>query len=928
MKKIILLLCFLLSFSLSNSFGQYTIKGTIKDTVYFTPTYYTSVSLIQASDSTLIDFTRTDESDQFVLNAPKADKFILLISHPNFIEYNETISVLQATTDLGEIPMLSKRYFLEEVVIKDHQKIVVKGDTVEFNADSFQTRAYDNVDELLKKLPGIEVSKDGTITAYGEKVQKMLVDGEEFFSDDPAVVMKTLRASSVDRVQVFDKKSDQAEFTGIDDGEKIKTINLKLKDNAKTGYFGKVNVGGGLPKYWENQAMFNTFTPKRKFSVYGTMSNTNLTGLSFQDQRSFGGRSGGMRFNNDDDGSSGLMIRESFESGDFNGQGIPRTISAGTHYSNKWFEDKLKTNASYRFNKTDIEALNNSVTQYILPDTQYIVNNDGERISHNQTHNLYVNNEYDIDSSSSIRLVVSGSYGFGNSKTNISSQSNSLEGGLINKNENNQSSENNNKSANANLFYRKKFDKDRRTFSANLVGGWSENESNGFLNSKYQLFAIDSSYNIQQKKESNGNNVNLNARFTYTEPIADFATLELNYSLLTNNNKADNFSYDDDGIGGVSDVMNPFYSSSYEYNSMNNQGGANVRFNWDKIKIMVGGNMSYTQYNQKDFILDTSYSYGNMNFFPRANFRYEKSRQNSFGIYYNGRTQAPSINQIAPLRNNSDPMNIAIGNPDLKQSFMHNINVNYYQFKMLTGQYFALGANMTMTQNAITQAQNIDISGIRTYQYINTNGNMFGYLYAYFGMRNVKGFSPGFNLSTSYSRANDFINSQKNISSILALNPSASLRYDKDTTFSLSYRFSPSYNNSSQSVRKDIKTSYWIFNQSFDGSINLPLGFVIGSDVNWEIRQKIQENETNNKVFAWNAYLSKFFLKDRSLVAQLYAHDILNQNKGYNRFNAANQISETNYNTIRRYIMLKVTWNFTKSGSKKPQDNAMMILGN
>ena len=244
------------------------------DTVNLTNPGYTSVSLIRAADSILQGYTRADETGKFVLTTTMPGKYLILMSHPSFATLIDVVDVASANTDMGTISLISRKQLLDEVVITDARAIIMKGDTVEYNADSFQTRAFDNVDELLKKLPGIEVDRNGKIKAYGKEVQKMLVDGEEFFSDDPAVVSQTLRAASVDKVQVFDKKSDQAAFTGVDDGELLKTINLKLKENAKKGYFGRIGAGGGLPIYWENQAMINSFKKKRKNSAFGIISNT------------------------------------------------------------------------------------------------------------------------------------------------------------------------------------------------------------------------------------------------------------------------------------------------------------------------------------------------------------------------------------------------------------------------------------------------------------------------------------------------------------------------------------------------------------------------------------------------------------------------------------------------------------------------------
>lgn len=432
--------------------NHYTLSGTVTDTVNRSPTQYTSVSLIRASDSMLQTFSRADEDGRFILRTDSSGKYILLLEHPNFASYTDLVDIREEHTELGEIPLISRKQLLQEVIISGQQAITIKGDTVEFNADSFKTRQFDNVDELLKKLPGLEIGSDGTIKAYGQEVKKMLVDGEEFFSDDPAIVAKTLRASAVDKVQVFDKKSDEAEFTGIDDGEKIKTINLMLKEDAKKGYFGKISAGAGPPGYWENQVMINAFKKKRKISAYGIMSNTSKSGLNWDENSKYGS---GNNFSVNDDGdfvSTSTSNSFSDWNGNFPGQGIPRSWTAGAHYSNKWYGDTLSFNGSYNYAKQINEAFNNTVTQYILPDTQYFNSSQANSTNLQQRHNLNVNSEYLIDSLSSIRLTLGGTYGESQQASEQHTQATSLSGGLINENNQQQSSSGKSETMNASLF--------------------------------------------------------------------------------------------------------------------------------------------------------------------------------------------------------------------------------------------------------------------------------------------------------------------------------------------------------------------------------------------------------------------------------------------------------------------------------------------
>jgi hypothetical protein len=906
--------------------NHYTLTGTVTDTVNMSPTQYTSVSLIRAADSVLETFGRADADGKFTVQTDSAGKYILLLEHPNFASYTDLVEISKAHTDLGEFPMISRKQLLQEVIISGQQAITIKGDTVEFNADSFKTRQFDNVDELLKKLPGLEVSSDGTIKAYGQEVKKMLVDGEEFFSDDPAMVAKTLRASAVDKVQVFDKKSDEAEFTGIDDGEKIKTINLKLKDEAKKGYFGKMSAGAGLPGYWENQAMINAFKKKRKISLYGIMSNTNKSGLDWDESNKYGS---GNNFSVNDDGdfvSTSTNTGFSDWGGNYSGQGIPRTWTAGAHYSNKWYGDTLSFNGSYNYAKQISEAFNNRNTRYILPDTQYFNTSNSESTTQRQRHGLNAEAEYKIDSLSSIRLTLGGSYGISESNSEQHSEARSLSGALINENNQEQSASGQSQNVNASLYYKKKFKKKGRSFSANFSGNQNENQSDGFQRSDYTLYVIDTMQQINQRKSDLNTSLNFDTRLTYTEPLSEKMFLIFNYGLALNNQESNRKSFDVDNTVPESDEINPLYSSHYLFNTLANQGGINFRFNPSKkISFNFGGNISNTQFTQEDKMYDTTYRYSYLNFFPRLSFSFQKSQQSSLRFNYNGRSRQPSLTQLQPLRNNEDPLNIAIGNPDLKQEFSHRLSLNYYSYKVLTSQNMNFGANVSVTQNAISQKQTVDVNGKRTYQYVNVDGNYSSWAYASFGKKIVSDLRGYLSVNMNYSHTNSFINNLPNETNTFSITPSLHLGYQKDTSYSISYSFNPAYNNSVSSIRTDIKTKYWTFSQNFDGSIHLPAHFELGTNVDWNVRQRLNEMDKNNNVFLWNAYVSKSFLKDHSLVLKLYVNDLLNQNVGYSRFELADQISESTYNSIQRYFMLSLTWNFTKTGAGQPSGGGIII---
>ena len=345
-------LFFLILTSISTQAQDASIKGIVTDTANAKKLENAVVSLLRRSDSVLVKFTRTNKSGEFNFTKLPAGDFVILISYPSFADFVDPIQLKSnSNEDAGSINLTLKAVLLKEIVIKQNATIRMRGDTTEYSADSFNVRPGATVEDLLKKMPGIQVDKDGKITAQGTDVEKVLVDGEEFFGDDPTIATRNLQADAIDKVQVFDKKSDQAAFTGIDDGQSKRTINLKLKEDKKKGYFGKLDAGAGLDDKWNTSAMFNRFRAKKKFSVYGIASSTGKTGLSWDERNTYGGGGDNMEYNDDFGGFMFFGGGDEFNNSNYYGEGIPKSWAAGMNYSNKFDDDKQNINGSYRFNK-------------------------------------------------------------------------------------------------------------------------------------------------------------------------------------------------------------------------------------------------------------------------------------------------------------------------------------------------------------------------------------------------------------------------------------------------------------------------------------------------------------------------------------------------------------------------------------------------
>ncbi|MBL0146685.1 MAG: carboxypeptidase regulatory-like domain-containing protein [Chitinophagaceae bacterium] len=430
MKKIIFL--FILNFFIYTVGYSQSIKGVIKDNTSNTPIKNTVVMLVKSKDSVLYKFARTDANGVFQIKKVDSGTYLLITTHPIFADYTDSLAT-NTDIDLGTLGITPKAKLLQEVIVKSGSPIKIKGDTTVYTADSFKVKDGANVEDLLRKLPGIQVGKNGEIKAMGETVKNVLVDGEEFFGNDPGMVVKNLQANAVQEVQVYDKKSDQAAFTGIDDGVSEKTINLKLKANRKSGYFGKVEAGGGTPDNYTNSVMLNAFQGKRKISAFGYMSNTGKTELGWDEADKFGGGEREGMTSGIDELSGGMWM--SWSDGDsYSGgaNGIPKNWNGGLHYSNKYKGDSLNINGSYRYGKINAPGGSSTFSKIYYPDSSWNNNSSNQMFSSKEKHTVSFTIENKLDSNNTIKFVNRGTYNQGISNNTYYEENITTQGDFIN----------------------------------------------------------------------------------------------------------------------------------------------------------------------------------------------------------------------------------------------------------------------------------------------------------------------------------------------------------------------------------------------------------------------------------------------------------------------------------------------------------------
>jgi len=915
MKHLLIILCLFASISAkaqSNSFS-----GKITDSVSNKTLLNSVIALLHPGDSVLIKYTRADANGNFKLQNLDTGRYILMITHPYFADYVDNVEINSPDTKLSTVYITPKSKLLQEVIIKSGSPIRIKGDTTEYTADSFKLRANANVEDLLRKLPGIQVDKNGQITAMGEKVTKVLVDGEEFFGDDPGIATKNLRADAVDKVQVFDKKSDQATFTGIDDGKKDKTINLKLKDSKKNGYFGKAELGGGVPAYYNNSVMANAFKGKRKFAGYGIMSNTGKTQLDWSDARNYGDNSG---IQTEFDDAGGMMMMS--YSGDNNdnlyggSNGIPINWNAGLHYSNKSSNSKQSINSGYKFAQVNAAGESSVFSKNFLPDSSWTTNSNTNTFNNSIKHAFNATYEVNIDSFNTLKYTAKANNRHSQSAKEINTESMDDDSHFIYTNSQRNNGTGDNMSFNNSLLWKHKFKKRFRTLSLNVTGEWIEVKDNGFLRSNtnfYKNNAIDRRDSIDQQNLGDNKSMSLTSKLAYTEPLFKDAFMEFSYAFNLYRNRNEKIVMK--GINNKYEEIVDSLTNTYEFNRIVSSPGINFRLNRKKINYSLGTAIGINSYEQQNITTGTTISRHPLTYMPRASINYRLKGNSSLRINYNGNSKAPSLEQLQTIKTNNDPLNIYEGNPDLKQSFTHTISIGYNFWNVLKERGLWSNLSFSPVQNAFVNYSTLD-SGVRHYKTVNANGNYNIGMNVNYNFK-LKKTGIGMNAGPilNISRNSEYVNSLKNVTSVLSTGLELGMWKEKEKKYSLNLSPTFTYNHSAATINSNSNINYWQINGYAEGTVYIipTLEFIVENQ--YQFRQRDPQFPANTDKVITNAGFKKNFKKD-ILQATLMIYDIFNQNTGFDRnFNSYNY-TETRYTTLKRYGMLSITWNFNKNGAK------------
>ncbi len=890
-----------------------TIEGTIMDSISKRALTSATVSLANATDSSLINFTRASDDGYFQFKNIAPGKYLLSVSYVGFQPLWLGIKVgATSKLSLGNIYLSDVSQISTVTVTARRPPVVINGDSIEFNSENFKTVPNAVVEDLLKKMPGIDVDKAGGITVNGKTVTKVFVNGKEFFTGDPKMATKNLPADAVDKIQVYDRKSDQAMFTGIDDGNEETAINIKTKKDRKQSTFGKLTGAHGTPGRFDAQGNVNRINNDEQYSLIGTANNVNKQNFNNGDIANFSGGGGGR-------GGGGVTINFSGGDGgtDANARGVADTYSLGGNYSNILNDKKMDFNTNA--NASDVFRFNtsNSFTQNLIPGNNFNRTSNSLSKSQNQQQRLNVTIDNKVSENFSYRFTPSVSKQRNSSYSESTTNTTLPDGTPVNATASMSSSLSDAYNISNTLLLRKKFQKKGRTISSTITQGYNESVANGAQFTDQLIYTNgilmkDSILDQQNKRKAVTQSYSAN--MVYTEPISKRSLLEFNAYLNQNNSSSSRRIFDRNSVNGQYDLLNTRltneFSSEYTYAG----GGMNYRLNQKKYNFSTGFSLQNALLNGFNTSTSTKIKQEFKDVLPSAMFQYNFSQTQNLNFNYRTSTNQPSLTQLQPVLDQSNINNQTIGNPNLKRTYNHNLNLRFFSTKILAQRNFFALLNAQFVNNSIVNYDSILPTRQTLSKPVNVNGIYRLNATVNYGFGVKKLYSRiNFGINTGYNNNVNYANGVLNTIIIKSISPSINYSFSLDEVLDINLVARHNYNNTNNAINSALNTKFItrVYNADIIGY--LPFNLVLNQSLNFTINEG-RAAGFNTAVPIWNGSISKFFLKNKRAELKISAFDILNRNIGVSRNVSQNQIVDQSYNVINQYFLVGFTYSLQKSG--------------
>jgi hypothetical protein len=931
----------------------FNVSGQIIDNTDNSVLTGVPVTLAPTGDTSKKTGLVTDFDGNFTLPDVAPGQYLLSISYLGYEKFTRNVSVVDADVALGQLKIKISATTLKTVNVAGTQiRSQQLGDTTQFNAGAFKTNPDANAEDLITKMPGITSDNNG-VKVNGETVKQVYVDGKPFFGDDPNAALKNLPAEIIDKIQVFDKMSDQSQFTGFDDGNSSKSINILTKRGRNQGNFGKVygGYGYGQDPNTENRysvgGNINFFKGDRRISILGMSNNINQQNFSTEDLTGAVGASGGQNRGGGMRGGGGGSWQGGGGAGNFLvGQqgGITTTNSAGINYSDNWGK-KIKASGSYFFNSSN----NNNVstidrTYFNNGDSTLLYNEKSTLHSTNMNHRANLRLEYSIDSNNTI--ILSPRFSLQDFKSNSTligsnsisgSSSDNATGTLASAISNQNGSNSTGYNFSNNLLYQHKFKKPRRTISLNINTSINNKDGAGTTNSINTYYrGIDTTTTTTDLVNDNtSKSYTYGGNLSYTEPIGKSGQVSINYNPTFTNNKADK-NTDTVQFNGSENVFlhSALLSNEIENTYTTHRGGISYRFGDRKMNFNAGLDGQYAilegvQTEPFPFSINKNFQ----NLLPNAMFNYRFSQSSNIRIFYRTSTNPPSISQLQDAVDVSNPLLLKTGNPDLKQDYNHNLSFRLGSTNSKTQHNFFVFANGSYVNNyigteTIIPNVNTDYNGIplnrgsQLSRPVNLSGYYSARAFATYGLPlNVLKSNLNLNAGYTYAHAPSLLNGQKNFSDNSTVNGGIVLgsNISENVDFTISY--SANYNMVKNTLQTQSNNNYFSHVAGAKFNWLFLKGFVFNTSLNNYLYSGLSDATYNQNFVQWNAYIGYKFLKNKALEARISAYDILNQNKSISRNITETYYEDVSTQVLTQYFMATLTYTLRNFKNGQPKEN-------
>jgi hypothetical protein len=883
-----------------------SVKGVIIDSAGKQNLGDATVSLTPAADTTNPEFMVTDKHGAFHFNDLRPGNYHLLITFEGYLHISKTISVTTAHKDydLANLYMQRAADLLPDVVIQS-PPISIHKDTVEYRADLFATKPNAFVEDQLKKLPGVEVDASGNITAQGETVTRVLVNGKRFFSDDPKLATRNIPPDIVEKYQVFDDLDDQSKFTGFDDGNRVKTLNIVTKKDKRVGYFGRAIAGVGTNEKYDESFNFHRFNNDQQLSVIGEGNDINKQNFTIQDIL---GSSGGRR------GSGGGPAAATNQSS----PGITTVWAGGANYHDDW-GPKIEAYGSYFYNYTHVATDQQSLTErFINADSTNTTNQTSSAIGRTANQRVYLNLEQKIDSNNS--FIFRPNFTYETSKPNSSSSSSTVDqhDSAVSNSIANANSVNSGFNINgSNLTLRHKFHKPYQTLSLDLTGTANVNNGYGYNNALDTFFKLDSVQNLRQYYNDSLHSYSISPTLVYTQPVSKHSIIQLNYNYTYSKSTTTNNTYDYNDTSHTYADFDSLFSNSYKFVSHSNRATLSYRIENAKYNFNIGSGVQFTDFNSLNTTKDIDVTHSYVNLTPTVNFSYSFSEYQRLRFYYMGRTGSPSASQLQPLTTTSDEINYTVGNPNLKPQFTNSIRMLYSSFNPSNDHVLFATLNASNTLNDIQSSIVYNDKGGQTTTYTNLNGtyNIAGYFDYGFSLKHPK---SNLNLisNISYSQSQTLVDTVRGTTSDFVhdytrstgltekVNWTTNIKKNFDMNFSSASTYT--INRNTLSSASNLNQFSQVFNAEITAYTNS--GWLIAATFTYTL----SDNHTpgyNESVPLLTPSIAKSLFKKKNGELRLTCFDLLHENTSVSKAVSLSQVSDTRTTTLTQYVMLTFTYN-------------------